>query len=144
MNKDDTVEVVDEIDRRLKSIIKNALESSVPYEFLYDVEKKELVPLTHITETFDELIVKLDLPCVRREDIVLKCTDEVLTVRARMMKGCRLTPFFSSKELEFERFRKTIRLPISVDAANGKASFKNGVLEVRLPKKNYGNEVRIE
>ncbi len=144
MNKDDTVEVVDEIDRRLKSIIKNALESSVPYEFLYDVEKKELVPLTHITETFDELIVKLDLPCVTREDIVLKCTDEILTVRARMMKGCRLTPFFSSKELEFERFRKTIRLPVSVDAANGKASFKNGVLEVRLPKKNYGNEVRIE
>ncbi len=144
MSKDNTVEVIDEIDRRLKRIMKDALESSIHYEFLYDAEKKELVPLTHISETYDELIVRLDLPCVRKEDIVLKCTDDVLTVRAKMMKGCRLTPFYSGKELEFDRFRKSIRLPVVVDAKNSKASFKNSVLEIRLPKKSHGSEVSIE
>ena len=144
MNKDDTIEVIKEIDRRIKHIMKDSLESSTLFEFLYDAEKKELMPLTQITETYDELIVKFDLPCVRKEDIVLKCTDDVLTIKAQMMKGCRLTPFYSSKELEFERFRKSIRLPVAVDANHGKASFKNGVLEIRLPKKSHGNEVSIE
>ncbi len=144
MSKDDTVEVIKEIDRRIQRIMKDPLESSTLFEFLYDAEKKELMPLTQINETYDEIIVKFDLPCVRKEDIVLKCTDDVLTVKAQMMKGCRLTPFHSGKELEFERFRRSIRLPVAVDANHGKASFNNGVLEIRLPKKNYGGEVIIE
>lgn len=144
MSKDDAIELIDEIDRRLKRIMKDALESSIQYEFLYDAEKKELIPLTQITETYDELVVRFDLPCVRKEDIDLKCTDDILTVKARMSKECRLTPFFSSKELEFERFRKSIRLPFAVDAKEGKASFANGVLEIKLPKKSQGNEVSIE
>lgn len=144
MSKDDTIEVIKEIDRRIQRIMKDSLESSTLFEFLYDAEKKELVPLTQINETYDELIVKFDLPCVRKEDIVLKCTDDVLTIKAQMMKCCRLTPFYSSKELEFERFRRSIRLPVAVDANHGKASFKNGVLEIRLPKKSHGSEVSIE
>jgi len=144
MSKDDTIEVIKEIDRRIQRIMKDSLESSTLFEFLYDAEKKELVPLTQINETYDELIVKFDLPCVRKEDIDLKCTDDILTVKAQMMKGCRLTPFYSSKELEFERFRKSIRLPVAVDAKHGKASFKSGVLEIRLPKKSHGSEVSIE
>jgi HSP20 family molecular chaperone IbpA len=143
MSKDDTIEVIKEIDRRIQRMMKESLESSVLFEFLYDAERKELMPLTQINETYDELIVKFDLPCVRKEDIELKCTDDILTVKALMMKSCRLTPFYSSKELEFERFRKSIRLPVAVDAKNGKASFKNGVLEIRLPKKTYGAEVSI-
>jgi HSP20 family molecular chaperone IbpA len=45
--------------------------------------------------------------------------------------------------LEFERYRKRIRLPVDVDADKGKAIFKNGVLEIRLPKKSYHDEVII-
>ncbi|MFQ5970142.1 MAG: Hsp20/alpha crystallin family protein [Nitrososphaerales archaeon] len=144
MSKDDVIEVVDEIDRRMKRIMKDLIESSIEPELLYDAENKELIPLTQITETLDDLIVRFDLPCVRKEDIDLKCTDDILTVKARMIKGCRLTPFFSSEELDFERFRKSIRLPVAVDAKEGKASFTNGVLEIRLPKKSQGNKVSIE
>lgn len=144
MSKDDTVAVIKDISRRIQRMSRDPLESSTLFEFLYDAEKKELVPLTQINETYDELIVKFDLPCVRREDIELKCTDNTLTVKAPMVKGCRLTPFHSSKELEFERFRKSIRLPVDVDADDGKATFKNGVLEIRLPKKSYHSEVSME
>lgn len=140
----DKVEVIREIDRRIQRILKDPLESSTLSEFFYDAEKKELMPLTQIRETFDDIIVRFDLPCVRREDIVLKCTGDILTLKAKMMKGCRLTPFYSSKEFEFERFRKSIKLPVAVDAENGKATFKNGVLEIILAKKNQGSEVSIE
>jgi HSP20 family molecular chaperone IbpA len=136
MSKNDTVEVIREINRRIELLARDSLESSTLFEFLYDAEKKELVPLTHIHETYDELIVKFDLPCVRSEDIDLKCVDDILTVQAPITTGCRLTPFHSSRELVFERFRKSIRLPLAVDSDNGKATFKNGVLEIRLPKRS--------
>jgi len=47
-------------------MMKDPLESSTLFEFLYDAERKELVPLTQINETYDEVIVKFDLPCVRK------------------------------------------------------------------------------
>jgi len=144
MGEDETIETIKEIGKRIERLAKDPLESSTFFEFLYDAEKKELVPLTHIHETYDELIVKFDLPCVRREDIDIKCTDEILTIKARMTKGCRLTPFHSSKELEFERYRKSIRLPVLVDTDNAVATFKNGVLEIRLPKRSHGSEVKME
>jgi len=144
MSKDSTVEVIREISRRIELIARGSLESSTVFEFLYDAAKKELVPLTHMNETYDELIVKFDLPCVRREDIDLKCIDDILTVKAPIMNGCRLTPFYSSKELVFERFRKSIRLPVAVDSDNGKATFNNGVLEIRLPKRSHQSGVSLE
>ncbi|HLE34610.1 MAG TPA: Hsp20/alpha crystallin family protein [Nitrososphaerales archaeon] len=144
MGKDDTVEIIKELDKRIQRMMKDPLESSTLFEFLYDAERKELVPLTQINETYDEVIVKFDLPCVRKEDIFLKCTDDVLTVKARMMKSCKLTPLHSNKELEFERFRKSIRLPVLVNANNSKAAFKNGVLEIRLQKKSHQNEVIMQ
>jgi HSP20 family protein len=144
MGEDETIEIIKEIGKRIERLAKGPLESSTFFEFLYDAEKRELVPLTHIHETYDELIVKFDLPCVSREDIDIKCTDEILTIKARMMKGCRLTPFHSSKELEFERYRKSIRLPVLVDTDNAVATFKNGVLEIRLPKRSHDSEVKME
>lgn len=125
----------------LRQLEKDTLESPTVYEFLYDAEKKELVPLTQINETYDEIIIKLDLPCIRKEDIDLRCTDDILTVKAPIIEGCRLTPFHS-KELEFKRYRKCIRLPVPVDPENTKATFKNGVLEIRLLK-NYHNGVKV-
>lgn len=132
---------IETADSRVQRVLKDPLGSSTLFEFLYDAERKELVPLTQIRETFDELIIRFDLPCVRKEDIVLKCTDELLTLKARMVKSCRLTPLHSTKELEFERFRKSIRLPVTVDAKNGMATFKNGVLEIRLPKVQDGASI---
>ncbi|MEM2759618.1 MAG: Hsp20/alpha crystallin family protein [Nitrososphaerales archaeon] len=143
MSKDEVIEVIKEISRRIERMTRDPLESSTLFEYLYDPENKELVPLTQIRETYDEVIVKFDLPCVRREEIDLKCTDDTLTVKAPMMKGCRLAPYHSSKELEFDRFRKSIRLPVAVDAGNGKATFKNGVLEIRLPKKSHDREISL-
>jgi HSP20 family protein len=144
MVKDDALKMIKELDKRIQRVMKVPLESSTLFEFLYDAERKELVPLTQINETYDEVIVKFDLPCVRKEDIFLRCTEDALTIKARMMKSCKLTPLHSNKELEFERFRKSIKLPVLVDANNSKAVFKDGVLEIRLPKKNHQNEVTMQ
>ena len=143
MEKDETEDIIDEINRKIRSIMRSALEFSPFEEELYDLERRELRPLAQITETDDQIIVNIDLPCVTKENIDMKCTDDTLTIKAKMTECVRLS-HYGKREVEFENYRKSIKLPSTVDAAKARASFRNGVLEVRLPKKSYGSEISIE
>jgi len=143
MDKDETEDIIDEINKRMRNIMRSALELSPLEEELYDVERKELRPLARITETDDQVIVSVDLPCVTKEFIELKSTEDTLTIKAKMTECVRLSQY-GQREVEFENYRKTIKLPTTVDPTKAQALFRNGVLEVRLPKKSYGSEISIE
>ncbi len=142
MEKDETEDIVNEI-KMMRSLIRNMLELSPFVEEFYDMENKELRPLTHITETSDDIIVRVDLPCVTKENIDVKSMEDTVTIKAKMTECVRLL-HYGKKEMEFESYRKTIKLPFTVDPAKAQASFKNGVLVVRLPKKFYGSEISVE
>ncbi len=143
MEKDETEDIIDEVNRRVRSIMRSAFELSPLEEELYDLERRELRPLTQITETDDQIIVTIDLPCVTKENVDLKSTEDTLTIKAKMTECVRLL-HHGKREAEFENYRKSIKLPSTVDPAKAQASFKNGLLQVTLPKKSYGREVSIE
>jgi HSP20 family protein len=72
---------------------------------------------------------------VKSEDLAINITDEVLTIR-----GCRDFEFSADKNDYFTQecfwgsFSRSIILPESIDASRVKASFKNGILTLRIPK----------
>ncbi len=136
----DIFDLIEEMDKRMRRIIERTFPSmSMDLdEQLYDIERRELKPLTQINETDDEVIVTLDIPCARRESIELRATEDTLFIRARMDRCVTLS------SVEFENYSKSIRLPARVEPKYAKASFRNGVLQVRLPKKFEGSEVKIE
>jgi len=142
MSRDETDDIMKEI-KRMRNVIRNMFESSPLEEEFYDIERKELRPLAQITETVDEIIICVDLPCVTKENIDVKSTEDTITIKAEMTKCIKLL-HYNKREMVFENYRKTIKLPSTVDPAKAQASFKNGVLVVRLPKKLYGNEIRVE
>jgi len=112
---------------------------------MYDISKRELQPLTHVSESEENVIVVVDLPCVKKEDIKLSATENMLKVEASMKECVRLSPYGTiQKETEFDVFRKTIRLPAPVEPEKAKARFKNGILEVILPKKITGYRIPVE
>jgi HSP20 family protein len=143
MDRDEAEDAFDEINRKIQNMMRTILEPSAYEEELYDVESKELRPLVQITETVDQIIVSIDLPAVTKENIDVKSTEDTLTIKAKMTECVRLM-HHGKKEVEFENYRKSIKLPNTVDPAKAQASFKNGVLQVRLPKKSYGSEISIE
>ncbi len=142
MENEETEDIVNEI-RRMRNMIRNVLDLSPFEEEFYDIERRELRPLAQITETPDSIIVDVDLPCVTKENLDVKSTEDTLTIKAKMTQCVRLL-HHGKKEMEFENYRKTIKLPSTVDPTKAQASFTNGVLEVRLPKKFYGSEISIE
>lgn len=102
----------------------------------WDATEKCLVPLVNIEDRNNEIIVTIDLPCVeRKEDIDLNVTEDNLEIIARMKKSIKWERWGTSqRHLEFETFRKFIRLPEKVDPEGARATFKNGILKVSLPK----------
>jgi HSP20 family protein len=132
----DIFDMIDEMDRRIRRLMDRVF-SDVSLD-LYDMERRELKPLTQIYETDEEVIVTLDLPCASKDGIELKATEDTLYIKARMNRCVRIS------NIDFENYSRSIRLPARVDARNAKASFKDGILQVRLPKKFEGNDIRIE
>ncbi|GIU70821.1 MAG: hypothetical protein KatS3mg003_0300 [Candidatus Nitrosocaldaceae archaeon] len=107
---------------------------------LYDLEKREIKPLTHIIETEDEVIVTLDLPCISKKDISIKGTEDTLIIKASCNSKIRLPEL----NTEFNGYSKSIRLPTKVEPRHAKAYFNNGVLQIRLPKKIEGKEIEVD
>jgi len=132
----DIFDMMDEMDRRMRRLMDRIFADA--YSDLYDMERRELRPLTNITETDDEVIVSIDLPCARKDNIELKATSDTLYIKAKMDRCVRIS------NVDFEHYSRSIRLPSRVDASNARASFKGGVLQVRLPKKIEGSGINIE
>jgi len=94
------------------------------------VEERE--PLVDVAEEDDEVVVVAELPGVEKEDIELNATERELVI---------------SVDTEKRKYYKRLELPAEVDPKSAKASYRNGILEVRLKKirpERKGERIKIE
>ncbi len=96
--------------------------------------KEEREPLVDIVETDGEVHVVAELPGVEKEDIKLHGTEDTLTITV---------------DTPQRKYHKEITLPAKVNVKEAKTQYKNGVLEVTLPKtkeerKPKGEPIKIE
>ena len=101
------------------------------------------VPLD-IHENSDSLVVAADLPGVRKEDITVAFEDGVLTLAAeRRVAAEQKEDGYLRRERYQGRFerRLAVRTPINPDAV--KATYKDGVLTVTLPKTEVAKPKQI-
>jgi len=95
--------------------------------------REEREPLVDIVDTDGEIKVIVELPGVEKEEIKLSGTEDKLTI---------------SVDTPQRKYFKEIDIPAKIDPKKAKSSYKNGVLEVTLPKiaekKPSGEEIKIE
>ncbi|MCS7386323.1 MAG: Hsp20/alpha crystallin family protein [archaeon GB-1867-005] len=112
---------------------------------MWDYQSKCLEPLVSVKEIEDKVVVTIDLPCVDKNNIKIYATEDTLTVEATLKEAYRFERLgVVRKETSFEYFKKVIRLPAPVIPEKAKARFKRGILEVVLPKKITGVEIKVE
>jgi HSP20 family protein len=95
----------------------------------------DFLPLVDIQETDNEFIVKADLPEVKKDDVKVHLQDGVLVLEGERRiekeeKGKR----FHKVEREYGKFVRRFAMPTEIDAEKVRAEFKDGVLNVYLPK----------
>ncbi|UCE28827.1 MAG: Hsp20/alpha crystallin family protein [Candidatus Bathyarchaeota archaeon] len=85
--------------------------------------REEREPLIDVLEENEDVVIVAELPGVERNDIQLHTTEKQLTV---------------SVDALTRKYHREVPLPVRVDSKSAQASYKNGVLEVRL--KRFGEK----
>ncbi len=104
-------------------------------------------PLMDIEETKDEILVKAELPGMRKEDVKIQINNDVLSITGeRKREEETRDKTFHRIERAYGKFQRMIRLPAEVDPAKVKATYENGVLTIKLPKSEQAKpkEIAIE
>ena len=107
-------------------------------------------PAMDMMDQGKELVVIMDLPGMKRDDIKIDCTEDHLQVSAESkekMEGKDEGYYFSERSAS--SFSRGIPLPIKVIPSKAKSTFNNGVLKIRLPKKEVkeekkGHRIKVE
>ncbi len=99
-------------------------------------EAGQWAPRVDIRETDDALLVQAELPGIEKKDIHLEVKDGILTLSGerRYEKDVK-EENVHRVERAYGKFFRSFSLPTNVDADKVNAAMKNGVLEVRLPKR---------
>jgi len=102
-------------------------------------------PAVDVQETDKEYVIKADLPDVKKEDVKVELLDGALTIEGeRQQEKEEKGKKFHKIEREYGRFLRRFALPNEVDASQVQAEFKNGVLNVHLPKSATAKPKAIE
>jgi HSP20 family protein len=92
-------------------------------------------PAVDVAESDGEVIVKVEVPGVEKDQLQLTVADDRLTVRGDVRKESEeKRKNYYRQEIRYGAFQRTIPLPTEVDAARADAELKNGMLKVTLPK----------
>ncbi len=92
-------------------------------------------PSADIQETDNAYLIKAEIPGVNKEDVKVTVEDGVLTIRGeRKAEKEETGKKFHRIERSYGSFLRSFRMPEGVDDAAAKAEFKDGMLNVTLPK----------
>jgi HSP20 family protein len=86
-------------------------------------------------ETDSDVVVKATVPGIKPEDIEVTITGDLLTIKGEFKSEEKTEKRnYLRQERRFGSFCRQVGLPSSVDTANAKATFEQGVLTLELPK----------
>lgn len=102
-------------------------------------------PAVDISETKDAVVVRAEIPGMEAKDIDISMTGDTLVIKGeKRQEKEEKGENYQRIERRYGAFRRSIRLPVSVDANKIKATYKRGVLSITLPKSEEVKARQIE
>ena len=93
------------------------------------------MPKVDVIDRDDEVVVRAEIPGVVKENLEVNVSDNVLTIKAETKREKKEEKGdYYRCEISRGSFARTLSLPHYVDHEKAKANFKDGVLELTLPK----------
>lgn len=109
------------------------------------VELASWAPAVDIFETENELVVKADLPDVHEKDIDVRVENNTLTIRGERKFNSEVhEDSYLRVERAYGTFTRSFSLPNTVNTEGIQAEYRNGVLSVRMPKREETKPKQIK
>jgi HSP20 family protein len=98
-------------------------------------ESFDVMPLVDIVDKDETLMVRAEMPGVRKEDLDITIAGDRLTIEAkRTFEEEEKEDKFFRHEMAYGRMFRSVMLPVEVYGDKVKAELKEGILEIYLPK----------
>lgn len=108
-------------------------------------EPRIWMPPIEVSETEEEYCIYAEIPGVKPDDLNVEVTGNILTISGESREEHREEKRNIHRcEIQYGRFLRRIPLPGEVRSENAKAEFKNGLLELHLPKAEESKRKRIK
>lgn len=102
-------------------------------------------PIVDIEESNGNILVKAEIPGMEKDEIKVSVRDNMLTISGERKQEIETKDkTFHRIERSYGKFSRTITLPSEVDADKVKAAYKDGVLNIILPKPESVKPKQIE
>ncbi|MGE5300346.1 MAG: Hsp20/alpha crystallin family protein [Acidobacteriota bacterium] len=102
---------------------------------LRPAEFEEFSPTIDVYEEDKDIVVKADLPGVKKSDVTIDISDNMLTISGEKKHEDKVEKKdYYRYESSYGRFSRSFELPGGMDMGKAKAHLENGVLEIRIPK----------
>ena len=122
------VDIHGEVNRLLDTLVGRPMAGAV-------AQGRTWLPAIDMHETKDDLVLKVELPGVNEKDVAVSITGDLLTIKGeRRWDDESKDQKFLHVERVFGQFERLIQLPMAVQADKVKAAYRDGVLEITLPK----------
>ena len=103
------------------------------------------VPSVDVSETDGEYQIKAEIPDVKKEDVRVTLEDGVLTIQGeRKQEKEEKGKKYHRVERSYGSFTRSFSLPTTVDATRIAATYKNGVLEITVPKAETAKSKKVD
>lgn len=110
-----------------------------------DTWRQAFDPEIDVREETDRFLVHADLPGIKKEELDISVSGNLLTLkgeRKHEREAKEKNRYYS--ERTFGAFSRTLELPSEIDAGKVQATYKDGVLEISLPKSEHAKPKQIK
>ena len=107
----------------------------VDWPLLRRREEGRRLPSVDLAETDAELVLRAELPGVDKKGLEVEVLPDAVTIRAKTSEEKEIKEAtYYRRERSWGAFERSIPLPVEVKSDQAKASLKDGLLEITLPK----------
>lgn len=101
-------------------------------------------PAVNIRETDEEIVVYAALPGIEKKDVELEVRENTLVLSGKSAMAGEEEDGWLRQELPQGQFYRAFSLPSEVDPGKVKATYNNGILEIRLPKAEESKPRKVQ
>lgn len=96
-------------------------------------------------ETGDEVVVRAEMPNVDPANVEVTVTNEAITLKGTVRRDEeKKDRAYYRRELRYGSYVRTLPLPAEVKGGEAKATYKDGVLEVKIPKSEHAKPTTVK
>ncbi len=107
-------------------------------------EAIEYLPLTDIEETENDIVIKMEIPGLKKEDINIEATENSISVEGTFKEEKEeVKEKTILRERSVRSYKRGFTLPVPVKPQEAKTSLEDGVLTINLPKAEKAKKVKV-